>query len=299
VAPSQTEINAWAAAGIYRTGAVSLTRTTQSVTWDNYVTGGNSNSVTEIDQVDAVFSRITGADLGKRLRKELPPGYPNLTPAPGSCVGYSLSEVAAAPYNVTVKNLDAGAAVTSHGPNGAQVAARQDFAIEGFTYSAGSIPNTYLAPGRYFFEAAGGADVGALSGSLEVAGADLEVTNPTDLQLIDRVSGAVVRWKGGDPGAVVTIAGESKYIDLQLQEYVGAGFVCTQFASAGEFRIPAGILTRLPVSETYVLAGFIAVSRGTLSISSPRASTRLTAPNGLDILTADYTRVWTFTPQYD
>jgi len=77
----------------------------------------------------------------------------------------------------------------------------------------------------------------------------------------------------------------------------GAGFVCIENASAGQFTVPASILTQLPASGTIGAAGFNFVARGTFSITAGGKGNRLTA-SGVDILIANNFWLWTFTPEY-
>ena len=131
------------------------------------------------DIFSAQFNRNGGADLGKLLRNELPPGFPNLNPTPGSCVVYDVSTLKNPFPNYTSIGLDAGPQLTSNGPNGTQLALRLNNQVSGPTYNAANVPNTYLSPGRYALSGPGGADVGAFTGSLDIV-QDLVVTNNPD-----------------------------------------------------------------------------------------------------------------------
>jgi hypothetical protein len=250
-------------------------------------------TVTKIDAFDAEFTRFAGADLGKALRGEMPPGFPNLNPTPGSCVVYNVSALTNLYPNLTLAGLDAGPQVTSSGPNGNQAALRVNVQGFGFTYDTPNVPNTYLAAGRYTLAGPGGANVGAFSGAVDIV-QDLVVTNnPDELKVINRGGGVTLRWTGGDPSTILAISGSSVSSATN-----GAAFVCIQNTSAGQFTVPASVLSQLPASAVIGAGGFNFVTRGTLSVSASGKGARFATPSGLDILTANNSWIWTYMPQY-
>jgi hypothetical protein len=132
-------------------------------------------------------------------------------------------------------------------------------------------------------------DVGTFTGNLTVA-SDLVVTDaPADLMSITRANGVTVHWTGGDPSGIVTISGSS--IDLTAH---GAAFVCRQNASAGQFTVPAAILTQLPASVA--IQGF--AIPGAFSVGSSGAGARFASPSGVDFLTAGNFWTWGYGTQY-
>jgi hypothetical protein len=293
--PTPAEIDAWIARGNYSSGGLILTRSTAYATTDTLGAGGVTavTAMTKTDSFGAQFSRFGGADLGKSLRGELPPGFPNLNPSPGSCVVYTINSLTNPYPNITTVGLDAGPQVTSNGPNGNQAALRQTLPSIGFTYDAPNVPNTYLAAGQYTLAAPGGANVGAFTGTLAIV-PDLVVTNnPDDFKVVNRASGVTVRWTGGEPSTVLTISGSSV---ASLTD--AAAFVCIQNTSAGQFTVPPSVLSQLPASGVIGAAGFEFVTRGTLIVTAPGKGTRFPSPSGLDILTANNYWIWSFTPQY-
>lgn len=293
--PTAAEIDSWIARGNYASGGLTLTRATAYATTDTIGTGGVTavTAMTKTDSFSAQFSRFGGADLAKALRGEVPPGFPILNPAPGSCVVYTISSLTNPFPNLTSVGLDAGPQVTSSGPNGNQAALRQSIQVSGFTYNASSVPNTYLAAGQYSLAAPGGADVGAFTGMLNIV-PDLVVTdNPDNFKVINRSSGVTLHWTGGEPSTVLTIAGGSVVNQSQ-----GAAFVCIQNTSAGQFTVPSSVLAQLPASAVVGAGGFNFVTRGTLSVTAAGKGARFATPTGLDILTANNYWVWSYTPQY-
>ncbi len=274
---------------------MTLTRATTYATTDTVGVGGVTavTTLTKTDSFGAQFSRFGGADLGKVLRGELPPGFPNLNPAAGSCVVYTISSLTNPYPNLTLVGLDAGPQVTSSGPNGNQAAVRQTVQTLGFTYNAPNVPDNYLAAGPYTLAGPGGADVGAFTGTLDIV-PDLVVTNnPDDFKVINRGSGVTLRWTGGEPSPVLTSTGSS--VD-SLSE--AAAFVCIQNTSAGQFTVPSSVLAQLPASGVIGAGGFNFVTRGTLSVTASGKGARFASPTGLDILTANNFWIWSYTPQY-
>ena len=298
--PTQTEINAWIARGSYTGGSVGLVRSTSYVTTDSPGASGATavTTITKSDSFSALFSRTGGADLGKSLRGELPPGFPNLSPAPGDCFVFTIAALVNPYPNLTFVGLDAGPQITSNGPNGTQLALRQNHQVSGFSYNAPGVPNTYLSPGRYSLGGSGGADVGPFAGSLDIVPDLLVSNNPDEFKLINRSAGTSIRWTGGEPSTVLTIAGRSAAVNSQTGSVSGTIFVCIQNVSVGQFTVPALILSQLPASQITSAGGFNLVIRGSLSVTAAGKGARFAAPSGLDILTAFNHWNWSFTPQY-
>ncbi|MFB3830036.1 MAG: hypothetical protein ACE15B_24925 [Bryobacteraceae bacterium] len=300
-APTQEEINAWIARGNYSAGILSLSRATAYSTTDQPGAGGITPVTTtkKTDGFSGVFARYAGTDLAKVLRGEFPAGYPNLSPSPGNCVVYQTTAILSNPFpNLTMTSLDAGPQLTSSGPNGTQAAPRQGSQANVFTYESTAMPNTYLAPGRYTLSGPGGANVGAFSGTLDIAQDFVVTNNADDFKLINRANPVTVRWTGGDSSSIVTISGMSGGVNMQTGAISGSAFVCIQNVSAGQFTVPASILTQLPASSVLGAGGFNFVTRGSFSVRSQGKGARFTAPSGLDILTAFNDWTWSYTPQY-
>ncbi len=222
-----------------------------------------------------------------------------LSPAVGSCTVYTLSSLTNPFPNLTTVGLEAGAQLTSSGPNGTQLALRQNTQGFGFTYNATGVPNTYLAAGHYTLSGPGGADVGVFNGGLDTV-ADLVVTNPDSFKLINRSGGITVNWTGGEQSGVVVISGGSSTSTLNINgpAVTITAFICTQNVSAGQFTVPASILTQLPASQVTSAGGVNVITRGSLSVTASGKGVRFTAPSGVDIMTANNSWAWSFTPQY-
>jgi hypothetical protein len=296
--PTQQEIDTWSSRGSYVSGSISFGRSTIYLTTDSIGVNGatTTTTITKGDGVNASFTRISGAELGKLLRGELPPGYPNLAPSVGSCAVYDITALTNPYPSLTFLGLDAGPQISVNGPNGSQSAVRQGNQSTGFSYHAQNVPNTYLAPGHYTFSGPGGADIGSFSGALDTV-SDLVVTNPDDFKVIDRASGFTVHWTGGDSSTVTTIAGASLSVS-QSGGASGFAFACIQNTSAGSFTVPASILTQLAPSSTINAGPITLVTRGSFTVTAPGQGVRLASPSGVDILTANNGWTWTFSPQY-
>jgi uncharacterized protein (TIGR03437 family) len=297
--PTQDEINSWIARGNYVSGQLSLTRSTTFTTTDNLTGGSPTTSTTKTDSFSGQFTKTSGADLSKALNNQLPAGFPVLSPAVGTCTVYTLSSLTNPFPNLTTVGLEAGAQLTSNGPNGTQLASRQNTQGFGFSYNATGVPNTYLAAGHYTLSGPGGADVGLFNGGLDTV-ADLVVTNPDNFKSINRSGGITVNWTGGEQSGIVVISGTSSTSTLNINgpAVTITAFVCTQNVSAGQFTVPASVLTQLPASQVTGAGTVSIITRGSFSVTSSGKGARFTAPSGVDILTANNSWVWTFTPQY-
>lgn len=267
VTPTSAEIAAWSAANAYRTGTVGLLRSTGYSARDT--NAGVVTSVTKSHGFTANFNRLSGSDVSRSLSTA---ANAALIPEAGKCSILTNTN----PFpNIAIGYLDAGASVSSNGPNGTQIAVKTVLPSQ-LVYLAASVPSTYIGPGRYTFSGTGGPDIGAFSGTLTLA-PDLVWTNTDDAKVITRVNGLLVQWSGGDPAELVTINGQS---------FTSAGsvaiFYCWQNQSAGQFSVPASILNQLPGSTVTGSGATSVVTRGSLNIFS-MSQTRLTAP-GMDYL---------------
>jgi hypothetical protein len=130
--------------------------------------------------------------------------------------------------------------------------------------------------------------------------ADLVVTNPDNLKFINRGGGITVSWTGGEQSNLVFISGSSSTSTLNINgpAVTITAFVCAQNVSAGQFTVPASILTQLPASQVTTAGGVSIITRGSFAVTASGKGARFTSPSGVDILTANNSWVWTFTPQY-
>ncbi len=268
--PTQAEINAWVAAGTYKTGSVSLLSTVGYTNRD--VNGTTVTNMTRFNGFTAGFNRLSGPGLTPFLTTP-----PVINPRAGTCVVVTSATIP----NYAITPLNAGPSILSAGPNGNQTATL----FQPGLYSA-TVPNTYMVPGRYTFTGSGGTDVGSFSGTLDVS-PELVWTNTDVAKVVTRSDGITVQWTGGDPTQLVTVMGQSAVSQTNF-----ATFYCWANNTDGRLTISPSILNQLPASP--VIGG--SISRGSLTIYS-YFSTRLTAP-GVDLFTASGEWAVTVTSQY-
>lgn len=120
----------------------------------------------------------------------------------------------------------------------------------------------YLSKGTYSVTGPGGADVGPFTAMLNVPD-PLNWTNAASVTNVTRSSGQQITWTGGDPAGMVYISGFS-FGGATVDALVGAGFVCVERTSAGQFTIPSVVLLSLPVSSGPV-GGTLSVGGGTFA----------------------------------
>jgi uncharacterized protein (TIGR03437 family) len=265
---SQAEINSWVAAGQYRTGSVGLTRQWRYATTD--VAGSTSTSLIKSDVLTASFNRISGADLPRLLNPQITP------PTPGQCTVY-IGTIQNPFPNLTYTSLDAGPAITVSGSAGVRTAPRSRNSVGMISYASDDLGN-YIDPGRFTISGTGGPDVGAFSGSINVA-PDLQWTNRPSLGVVDRGQPLTVQWSGGEPSTLVTMQGTSVVANGPV-----ASFGCTARNTDRQFTVPPSILGQLPASPR-ISAGTVSILlRGTLAIASVGTGARVTA-SGVDYFT--------------
>jgi hypothetical protein len=238
--------------------------------------------------MSALFTKHSGSDLGNSLKGIYPPGFTNLQPAIGGCIALTYAQFTNNPWpNLTFDYLDAGAQITAVGPNGTQAIPRRTNQVGGPTYSTQtSLPNTYLSPGRYTFTGPGGPQVGSFSGTLDVV-TDLVVTNnPDELRTVNRNNPLTIRWTGGAAGTYLTIQGIST--SLSGSTVSGGAFICIINTSDGSFTVPASIMQQIPATTS--TGGF--QLPGSFTVTAAGAGARLTAPSGVDVMTANNFWSW-------
>jgi hypothetical protein len=132
----------------------------------------------------------------------------------------------------------------------------------------------FLDPGSYTVSGPGGADVGAFDAQIQIA-ANFVWTNQDAIANVARNSDLRVTWTGGGADDLVFISGTS----FRNNPDAGASFVCTAPAPAGQFSVPAIVLSALPASTTTQ-----GVSTASLSVAQTQGANapRFTA-SGIDI----------------
>jgi len=290
---SQAEINRWIAAGGYTAGGVGLGRYTA---YSIDPTNSNNTTVLKGDSVSASFNRIGGADLPKMLRNELPPGYAAYIPPNGGCIVFT--GVIPDPFpQITRVYLDGGPGVAVSGPNGVQVAVKSNHQISGISYAAPNVPDNYVAAGRYTFTSSGGPDAGAFTGSLDVLPEFVVTNSPEEFKTLNRSSDLTVRWTGGDPANTVQVQGFSFPVNAVGTPGTTVGFMCTVNNTAGQFTVPASVLSQLPATTSFSSSGLTFLMRGSLAVAQASSGNRVTIPN-IDYGTAANSWSWAYQPEF-
>ncbi|MFN7993335.1 MAG: hypothetical protein U0Q18_07025 [Bryobacteraceae bacterium] len=204
----------------------------------------------------------------------------------GTCLTYtrhvSNGEYDAIPEDTVNRiGLNAGSVMHLNGPQGAKQLTLTspgwfDITTIGGGFGGTTLPE-YLVPGHYTADnGTGGADVGSFTATLDLQ-PTLSWTNQDSVSSINRARDLTVRWTGGDPEKeFVVIVGLS--VDATSQ--ILGSFVCAERPAAGQFTVPASILSHLPVTTPWTGDGF---PTATLTVATqPLAATAKFAAPGLD-----------------
>jgi hypothetical protein len=142
---------------------------------------------------------------------------------------------------IAISLAPAAGTVTVTGPTGSRTLVN-DY---GFSYSAhlpyGFIPNT---GGTFTFSATGGGSVGSFNVPVVIANPPLNWNNQSAAQSVSRSAGLPITWTGGASNSFVEISGSSSA--TAGEPYLLGSFSCTVAASAGQFTVPAYVLSALP-----------------------------------------------------
>lgn len=152
----------------------------------------------------------------------------------------------------TVRNLDAGAALTITGTAGTRTLPKDASsgtysALIGSTFPLPGQPSQplFLNPGAFTITGPGGADVGRFTANLTLP-ATANWTNRDRITTIDRSQGVTLTWSGGDPATqAATIVGAN----VDSVTNAAGVFVCLAPLAAGTFTVPSPILSVLPPSN--------------------------------------------------
>jgi uncharacterized protein (TIGR03437 family) len=276
---TQSQIDAIIARGVYRQGAISIVRTSGSIT------AAGQTQALNFDAASASFTAMRGANLRQAFNAgSLPNGY--TAPAPGVCnVFVDVTSLPTSSDGLSVQTLDAGPSLSLQGPVSRTLAKQVSVgSISYSTQSANSTNDSWLVPGTYTISGTGGADIGAfsISGSLAPA---LNWTNRASTNIVNRSSGVTVNWTGGDPSQLMVIMGYSLIASTNGVAR-GGYFQCFANQSTGSFTVPGSILSRLPPTEETVIPGFgsLVVLPGQILLTSPGTPVFASA-SGVDLLT--------------
>jgi uncharacterized protein (TIGR03437 family) len=150
--------------------------------------------------------------------------------------------------------LNAGPALNLNGPLGAVKLPAPDYSF--------NPDGNVITPGDYTVDNGTGTPaVGPFKATLTMPPM-LKWTNQADLASPDRTQNLTVTWSGGVPDKeFALIAG------LSSNGQVTAGFLCAEKVSAGQFTVPAWVLSSIPATGTFSAGGQIAPS-GLLAVGT-------------------------------
>jgi uncharacterized protein (TIGR03437 family) len=139
--------------------------------------------------------------------------------------------------------LDAGT-ITVTGPSGNTITLSAQSSVVG--QSLALLPSGYIPAtgGTFSFKGTGGANVGAFTTSVVFPNPVLSWTNQSAAASITRSSGLLVSWTSGGSGTYVNITGNSS-----SSTGATASFTCLAPVSAGQFTVPAYILSAMPAGS--------------------------------------------------
>jgi uncharacterized protein (TIGR03437 family) len=256
---SATDLQSLATKGSFAMGAITLDRTSTSVT----LPGSTLPVLSIVDSITGVFSKLVPANA-------MTASGPFPRPSSGTCTVFTYGGTPIIPNAPVGSPADAGTALNISGPAGAKQVPKQSPGMYSLTISG--VP--YLNPGAYSIDdGSGGMDVGPFKVSFNIPN-PLTWTNEASITSVNRSQGVTVTWSGGDQNSYATISGSSSTSGPQAAN-VGAMFTCTAPISAGTFTVPPSVLLALPQnSGTTPATSFLGVGSGTLPM-------KFTAP-GLD-----------------
>jgi uncharacterized protein (TIGR03437 family) len=242
--------------GLFRTGYLSLTKTTTSFS------GGGVSFSSKSDSGSGDFERFDYNNLIRSI------GFGRGSAVTfGACTVFTSRDEEVEPVDpIPSTPLDAGPVINISGPGGNKQMLRQNnrYSAElggggGFPIPGGPAPQPeYLLPGTYTLENGTGG-----SGANAVGGFRTQITVPAEFTwqnmdattTVNRSAGLPVNWFGGNPDGYVTIFGSSS----RSNPDVGAGFVCTARVRDNSFTVPSYVLLALPAT-TGENIGILAVS---------------------------------------
>jgi uncharacterized protein (TIGR03437 family) len=241
-------------------GSINLDRTSTTQTLPPPI-GTGSPETTTTDSGSASFFKYTSTQL-------VSSASPFQITAIGTCFVFSFTaQNTAFPNPVVSTPLDAGKPITVKGPNGSKQLAEIQKGLYSSTLGggsgAGALP-LYLDAGGYTVTGVGGTDVGPFTANLTLP-PPLTWTNEDTVSTINRASGQLITWSGGDPSGTVIITGDSIQLgsNSDFSDAVGGFFICTAPDSAGQFTIPVPVLLSVPPSS---VIPDVPVSLGNLSV---------------------------------
>lgn len=246
--------------GTVAIGGISLDRaTTGALSFGGFTVPGTTSDSGSASFTRYTFQQYTAATGGLNITTY------------GACTVFFVTGSSTSPVDpITPTPLDAGPSFTVTGPGGSKTLTQQTKGYYGTTLGSGT--SLYLGPGNYSVVGTGGADVGPINTNVTLP-PTLNWTNVNAITTVNRASGQLITWTGGDPSGTVNITGFSG------SSAVSAGFVCTARDSDLQFTIPSVVLLSLPPTPA---GGIASGGIGFLSVGAESAIKTFTA-TGLDL----------------
>ncbi len=265
-------------------GAISLSRGTGMAV---NVNKGDAINTTKQDTGDASFigENIPASMITPQAIFPVNVCTINMFPDPNGNIVHNGTVVVPTP--IASVSLDAGATLTVGGPSGKRtivglpVPGTSGPYYKGVTFG-NTTPGNFYDPGHYTVTGAGGKDVGAFMGSIDVPSTPFVWTNiPSLLTPLDRSKDFTINWTGGIPNTQVTAVGGSGT----------SAFLCAADVSAGKLTIPSYVLLNLAPTGSSATS-----PPGQLTVGN-RAVSLFTA-SGLDLAWVGYGENYTVYLKY-
>ena len=167
------------------------------------------------------------------------------------------------------RGLDAGA-VTLTGSKGTRTSVASLYPGITGVQLAGAIPSlpltntTFLDPGTFQLNGAGGKDVGNFTASMDVP-APLSWTNRDQITNINRAAALTVNWTGAAANNSVFVVGAN----ADLPSNSTAVFLCMAAPGATSLTVPPAVLANIPPTRTRVIQSKGSLYVGQWNLTSP------------------------------
>jgi hypothetical protein len=249
---------AFGSSGTASIGSISLQQSAFSIGGQSQTSATGNASFLKYTQLQ--FTQATGG----------------FAPSIGSCI-ISIQNSANGSGTISATGLDAGPQIAVAPPSGSPFnMLPSQFSGKGnYGTTFGQI--TQIAPGVYQITGPGGADVKAFTVALTVP-LNLTWTNQAAVTAspIVRANGVTVTWTGGDPSSYAFIEGiSSNNSPNDVNNTVGASFICIAPISAGSFFVPPIVTLSLPASGGNGADAFGLMALGTSSTPKTFSATGL------------------------
>jgi uncharacterized protein (TIGR03437 family) len=280
----------------------SFALTSQSVRIEVPILG---STTVKQESVSGSFSSVTLANIADVSSSSTAGLFVNV----GTCAVYRvLADQSGNVVGGNARLLDAGTSLTLNGPGITNKAVPKAGSTNSYLATLGDptggisipglpggipgqTPSAGISAGSFRLSGTGGTDIGPFEATLNVP-TPIVWGNQAALSAapIIRSSGVRVDWTGGSAADLITIFGISGVRAGGTAEnpiYDTATFICNARGDAGNFTVPASILTQLPASTGSITAGtgvgVLALQQTTSSATNGRFNAPLRAGGNIDL----------------